>query len=227
MTRAVDKWGPHLEQSGWIAVPGDAAARHLFGGSSWRLLGGAESSPAPCLLLSLDLEALPELRLGGVSRLPLALYLDCDLGEQTQEYQFDERTRQIHWLAGDGPSGHQLSPEERLPAPLPERRVSLRPMQLEELPGNEEPYWSACDSFLGGEGFLRVLGAPIWLSEPLEAVCVCGRHMRYVASMGYELSGEPSIFLEGEQLLFVGEMAFYFFLCADCRRVRVLSQPSS
>jgi hypothetical protein len=28
-------------------------------------------------------------------------------------------------------------------------------------------------------------------------------------------------------VLFVGEMAFYFFLCADCRRVRVLSQPSS
>ncbi len=227
MTRAVDKWGPHLEQSGWIVIPGDASAPHLFGGSSWRILGGAESPPAPCLLLTLDLTALPESGLGGVAQLPLALYLNCDPGEQVQEYQFEVQTRQINWLAGDCPSGHQLPPEDWLPEPLPERRVSLRPMQPEELPGDEERYWASCDSFLGGKGFLRVLGAPIWLAEPLEAACVCGRPMRYVASMGYEVFGEPSVFLEGEQVLFVGEMAFYFFLCADCRRVRVLSQPSS
>ncbi|HEX5753406.1 MAG TPA: hypothetical protein VFZ09_44825 [Archangium sp.] len=227
MMRVVEKWGPHLEQSGWIAVPGDAAAPHLFGGSSWRILGGAESPPAPCLLLSLDLKALPESSLVGVSQLPLVLYLNCDLGKQTQEYQFDVRTRRIDWLAGDCSSGHPFGLENRIPEPLPERCVSLRPMQPEELPGDEERYWSACDNFLGGAGFLRVLGAPVWLAEPLEAVCVCGRHMRYVASLGYEVSGEPSVFLEGEQVLFVGEMAFYFFLCADCRRVRVLSQPSS
>ncbi|WP_375770193.1 hypothetical protein NR798_04685 [Archangium gephyra] len=227
MTRAMDKWGPHQEQFGWIAVPGDAAARHLFGGSSWRILGGAESPPRPCLLLTLDLSALPGSGLGGVTQLPLALYLNCDLGEQAQEYQFDVQARQINWLAGDCASGQQLAPEDALPEPLPERRVSLRPMQPDERPGDEERYWSACDSFLGGEGFLRVLGAPIWLSKPLEAACVCRRPMRYVASMGYEVFGEPSVFLEGEQVLFVGEMAFYFFLCADCRRVRVLSQPSS
>lgn len=225
--RTVEKWGPHLEQSGWIAVPGDVFSRHLFGGSSWRILSGAELSPAPCLLLSLDLKALPELRLDGVSLLPLALNLNCDLGEQAQEYQFDVRTRQLHWLSSACPAGHQPAPEERFPEPLPERCVSLRPMQPEELPGDEERYWSACDSFLGGAGFLRVLGAPVWLAEPLDAVCVCGQHMRYVASLGYEVSGEPSVFLEGEQVLFVGEMAFYFFLCADCCRVRVLSQPSS
>ncbi|QRK08634.1 hypothetical protein JQX13_00100 [Archangium violaceum] len=226
MTRTMEKWGPQLEQSGWIVIPGDASASHLFGGRSWQIQGGADSFPAPGLLLSLDLGALPEAGFAAGSQLPLALHYNCDLGEQAQEYEFDVQTKQIKWLAGNCASGHPLPLEDRLPEPLPERHVSLRPMTRDEVPGDEDRYWAACDSFLGGSGFLRVLGAPVWLSEPMEAVCGCGQHMRYVASLGYEVFGRPSLFLEGEQVLFLGEMAFYFFLCADCRRVRVLSQSS-
>ncbi|WP_224365427.1 hypothetical protein [Hyalangium versicolor] len=220
------KWGPQLSQPGWIATPGHAHSPHLFGGASWHI-ESANDLVLPTLLLSLDVGRLPEPVSGSsVTCLPLVTYLNCETDSEVQEYRFEERTWRIHWLVGQCKEGRQLPQELRLPAPLPEVRVDLRPMQPQEIPDTEANYWAACDSFLGGEGILRVLGAPLWLTVPLEFHCSCGRAMKYVASLGYELPDTPSRFLKGGQVLFVGEMAFYFFLCGACLRVRVATQST-
>lgn len=227
MSQLKRKQRPYLAQPGWIAMPGGQDAPHLLGGSTWRIMTGAGPLPAPSLLLSLDLRCIPLPLLSmGASHLPLATHLNCDPGSQLQEYQFDEQWRRINWLAGWCAEDQVLAPDDRLPEPLPERRVTLRPMRPDEIPDTEEHYWSACSSFIGGDGFLRILGAPVWLQEPIEMSCSCGQPMQYVASLGYEAYDGPSLFLEGAQVLFVGEMAYYFFCCWSCRRVRVASQPT-
>jgi hypothetical protein len=77
-------------------------------------------------------------------------------------------------------------------------------MTAGEIPADDEHYWEACDSFVGGNSFLRVLGPPIWLQWVEEEICGCGRVMHYFAGIGYEDWNSSGTFLEEEP--FIGQM---------------------
>ncbi|MCK6546281.1 hypothetical protein L6R52_10560 [Myxococcota bacterium] len=109
--------------------------------------------------------------------------------------------------------------------PLPEHGVVLRPAMGSEDPGVVSEY-AAQDTFLGASSFIRVGGVPLWIHSPEEVRCECGQEMAHVASFGYETYGQPSIFPELPQAFFLGELALYFFVCASCVRVAVVSQPT-
>jgi hypothetical protein len=207
---------------GYVAVPGRGAFAHRFGGSSWQPVDTHMVDGGPALLLVLDLhdERLARLRgRGTVAELPLASYVNNSIWQEEQIYQIADDAREIRLESRTTTSTESLDPADRFPHPFPERDLLLRMMRPEEDP-ERVGHGVASDAFVGGDAFLRVLGAPIWLQEPLEVGCACGARMTYAASVGYEVGAGMLL----ERPFFIGEGALYFFLCGDCLKVAVHSQ---
>jgi hypothetical protein len=98
-------------------------------------------------------------------------------------------------------------------------------MNNNEYPLSEQEYWKAVDDFVGGNSFIRILGPPVWLEEPVEVDCTCGLSTRYISSIGYE-SPKDSGGIVGGEPFFIGEGALYFFLCDSCLITTVISQST-
>ena len=213
--------------SGWVAEPGCEQVRHRFGGSSWPIIGVREGSNSPTLLLTLDLSdpRLAGLGVNGLDELPLCSYLNCDAWTGKQVYQVDPPSRRLILCHQDsGPSFH-LPPDLVFPNPLPESPLRLRAMVPSEIPADEESYWKACDSFLGGSAVIRVGGPVLWLQDPAVPKCDCHADLEYVAAIGYEDFRLPGKYVT-DRPFFIGEAALYFFLCKSCLKAIVTSQPS-
>jgi hypothetical protein len=224
----VEKYGAHLSAStGWIAVPGEEVYNHRFGGDSWKVLGTHDDCDAPTLLLTFDLRdaKLDRLGISTLSELPLCSYLNCDAWAGKQFFQILPDAKTVTLLNAENSSPSLLSEEDRLPNPLPESRIKLRAMSREDYPIDEEAYWDACDKFVGGNAFIRVLGPPIWLQWVEQEVCKCGARMQYVSSVGYEAYDQPGGVIP-DKPFFIGEVALYFFLCLNCLTTAVISQAT-
>lgn len=222
----ITKYGPHMALTkGWIAQPGKGEYGHRFGGDSWTI---AEPNPifgGATLLFTLDLKdpGLESLYLEETSELPLCSYINCDVWNWKQEFDIQPGSRRVRLLSRSD-SKEALDPEYMLPNPLLEKPAFLREMKKNEYPVDENSYWKACDEFLGGAKFIRVLGPPIWLQGAVRVSCSCGLAMKYVACIGYEFDDNHSGFIEDEPF-FIGEGALYFFLCKKCLKLVVISQP--
>jgi hypothetical protein len=224
------KYGEHYAGStGFIAewAVGDYA--HSFGGSSWNVIGCQGSWDAPVELLALDLQD-PRLSLqlqGGIAQLPLVSYVNLSVMPQRQTYHINQDQRQVNvFHVSDGDS-EMLEERHRLPTPFPSRRLALREMKPSELPVDEASYWTACDSFAGGEAFIRVAGPPVWMQGVEEIKCrSCSGEMEYIASIGYENYAKPCGLLPDSVPFFLGEFASYFFLCGRCMQVEVACQST-
>ena len=94
-------------------------------------------------------------------------------------------------------------------------------MQENEIPVDETSYWVAIGSFLGGEGVIRVCGAPLYI----DYIAPKNDGFSYFASIGYESPDHTSGLL-GNEAFFLGEVAHYFFISSDRKTVRVVSQAS-
>lgn len=222
-----DRWGPDYNQPGWIASLGKSRYRHRFGGDGWKGVGPLdELLGSPTLLLTLDLrdprlESLcnPKQR----CQLPLFSYLNVVSMDNPQRYEVEHATQRVEFVKAS-------SFGEVLPGtaahPLPERPLVLRKMSRSEIPLDEESYWTAGDSFLGGDGYLRVLGPPLWLQEVEWPRDKSRKKMQYCAAIGYENYRRPSGLISATEPLFFGEMAFYFFASDDLSRVAVLWQST-
>jgi hypothetical protein len=210
---------------GWIAQLGTGPFTHRFGGNSWGVSG--EDAIMPSLLLTLDLTdpRLYALKVTGLDQLPLASYVNSDGWAGKQVYQVDPDHRCVRLATREVPVPLGLPSELAFPMPLPEHRLILREMSMSELPIDEDAYWRACDSFLGGQSFLRILGPPLWLQEPEALRCTCGRDLQYVAAVGYENYDSQDGYISG-RAFFIGEAALYFHLCKACLQIVVISQPS-
>jgi len=223
------RYGPHMgRHRGWIGKLGEEPFLHRFGGQSW----GAKAksgggNPPPVLLLTLDLsdDRLTSLRSGGsrAQEIPLCGHLNC-AELSVQAYQIEAVSRTVQFVT-DSPSQTDAGGSLLFPVPLPERRIRLVPMENCHLPVDADTYWQACDSFVGGGSFIRILGPPVWLQHSETEQCRCGRNMDYVASIGYERYDAPAGFLD-KAAFFIGEVAMYFFLCKECMRIHVLSQST-
>lgn len=208
---------------GYIAEPGADQYRHLFGGMAWTMVAPAGASPAPTLLLTLDLGD-PRLAFGRSSgTLPLCAHLDGSNLER-QHYSFDPVLNRI---AFDGPAWQaDTDPDYYLPNPLPQHPLCLRPLrEAEDLRVTDK--YDVQDTFLGDVAFLRVGGEPLWLQHAEEVACTsCGAEQAPVACVGYENESHPSGLVTPSEPLFLGEFALYFFACFGCNRVAVLSQST-
>lgn len=214
--------------NGWIAVSNENENEygHTFGGSSWHINDVNLIEQGPHLIFSLDLTdpKLSLLKQGGISALPVCSYLNCDIWTFPQKYNFDSKSSEVVFL------DHELEPFTRLPAdlafehPLQASIMGLRAMNSVELSVNGEDYWKACDEFLGGRSFIRILGPPLWLQEADDVICVCGREAFYFCSIGYECLEDYGF--TGGRPFFIGEAALYFFICFPCHQITVKSQAS-
>ena len=223
-----ETYGPHMGgPAGWIVEDGGDAYRHRFGGESWRTASALSLCPRPTLLLTLDLNdpRLAPLKAPGLEELPLCYSIDCDLLLRRQTFRLQPATRTVTLIKLDADSPEPFDDDDALPNPLPEKRVRLRAMVREDYPTDEDSYWSACDEFVGGEKFIRVLGPPLWLQDVEHVPCDCGSPMEYVCSFGYEGDGDPGGFVP-DGPFFIGEAALYFFLCRACLKTAVTSQST-
>jgi hypothetical protein len=206
-----------------IAEIGTDRYEHKFGGAGWTAQTGVVEVPPPVLLLTLDLSD-PRLDLAGASReLPLFSRVDASSTEP-QSYVFDAAGRSVTF---EGPGWNvAVDPADLFTPPLTERRLVLRPAQGDEDPALAPSKYEVQDTFLGGSGFIRVRGEPVWLADAEDVVCTCGKETEFVAGIGYERYNAPSGIVSPTRPFFLGELALYFFACLDCRRVVVVSQPS-
>jgi hypothetical protein len=223
----VPGYGPHLgANEGWIARAGEDKFAHTFGGRSWDVCDVNTVCSKPTLLMNLDLEdprvTLP--KIGALRSLPLCSHINCDAWTTKQTYQINPFQRTIT-LVTESASPEPLDEQDLFPNPLPEKRIRLDKMNLEDYPVNEEMYWQACDRFLGSRSFIRVLGPPLWLQWVEEEICECGLPMEYVCSIGHEDYDHPSGIIPNRPF-FIGEAALYFFVCPSCLKVVVTSQSS-
>lgn len=205
----------------YFAIPGEGEYGHLFGGTRWRIVAPEGATPAPTLILLLDLR---DPRLGltrQVGVLPVCARLDGEDLER-QYYSFDERNRVV---AFEGPPWNvDVDPLDALPNPLPECQLDLRPVVSTEEMREEMPRNLIPDTFAGGAGFLRV-GEPDWLTGPEPVECPeCGRHCEFAACIGSEAYDEPSGIVSATKAFFVGELATYYFCCFECSRMVVVAQ---
>lgn len=187
----------------------------------------ADSSPndrRPSLLLTLDLSdpLLSDLQSVPLDELPLCSYVAYDIGASPQFYRIHRCDRSVACIQrgairSERPKGTAL--------PLEEKSLRLVPMTEEDYPTSESAYWNACDLFLGGRRFIRLLGPPLWLYAVEAVQCICGGEMKYVGALGYEIRPPYSQLIENEPVFF-GEMGLYWFLCERCLAFAVTSQSS-
>jgi hypothetical protein len=216
-------WGPaYAAPMGWIIRPGSSPYGHRFGGESWAVVDSAPVAAGPTLLLTFDLHdplfAALALQL---DELPLCTYTTHDFAPQL--YRIDSRNRRVELLDKKGPST-EVHLAEFTP-PFQEQPIRIEPMIESDYPTTKELYWQACENFLGGARFMRVLGPPLWLYAAATIKCVCGRAMEYVCSVGYETQPPLSGLLPNEAICF-GEMAIYWMVCRKCQNVAVITQPT-
>ena len=222
------KFGSHFGECGFLVEKKQTTRSHRFGGASWRLVDDDPLCGGPTLLLVLDLTD-PALRDVVVppelDELPLCSYVNALVWAERQRYQVNQQTRTVALVERESESRDCLDPEDCFPNPLQEVPVSLVSMGAEDLPTDEQHYWAACEEFVGGRHFIRVLGSPLWLEQPHLEVCRCADEMKYLAAIGTECYDQPSGILPG-QAFFIGEGALYFFWCAKCSELSVISQAT-
>lgn len=211
---------------GWIAELGREEYNHQFGGNEWKIQDNKEIAGGPTLLINLDLSdpRLSQLHIDKLHSLPICSYINCDLWSKPQHFKILPDDKKVVLIEHSKHSSITLNNEEMFSNPLPATWIKLRQMIESEIPFDEESYWEACDTFIGGSSFIRILGEPLWLQSPEEPVCFCGNEQKYFCSIGYE-TNEPLGVLK-DKLFFIGEAALYFFLCAKCLIVSVLSQST-
>lgn len=212
---------------GWIVELGNDRFHHRFGGASWHVCDSNTGSIQPALLLTLDLAdpRLTPLSVSGMDELPLCSHINCDAWVSRQVFQIDSKARTVMLEERECQQPEGIPPELAFPIPLPEKPVSLREMNAQEIPIDESTYWHSCDSFLGETAFIRILGAPLWLQDPIHEQCQCGSDLVYAASIGYERFDRPGGFIHNRPF-FIGEGSLYFFLCHTCQRIVVRSQST-
>ena len=209
---------------GVIAQIGSSNYRHRFGGCSWTVVDPRPEDGGPTLLFVLDLQdpLLDALEPKGLTELPLCSYATRDVWADAQLYLIIPTQKRVTLLQKSDPVTEACLHE--FAGVLPEKNLALAPMSDIDYPTSEDSYWQACDCFLGGTRFIRILGPPLWMDVPATVKCECQRSMDYVAALGYENIRERSAFVEGG--LFLGEGAIYWFFCAHCLAVAVISQST-
>jgi hypothetical protein len=203
-----------------IGRPGEDSFAHVFGGSDWTVSGPQGSHPPAGLVVTLD-GTDPRLSLNVRGAIPLCTRMD-GFAAEPQRYKILRIERRV--MFGGLPWSAPIDDQDLVALPLPRIPLRLMPPEPGEDPSQSSKY-EVQDTFIGGEGFIRIGGEPLWLGEDEDHECTCGTLMSFVACLGYENPAKRSI-LGALGPFFLGEVAEYFFLCVSCDEVAVVSQPT-
>ncbi len=216
----------YFKNKGYVALVGQGSFNHKFGGSLWSSSSGIIGMRNPSLLITLDLKdpVLKKYQGIGIEELPFCCELDY-VSVDRQVYQIDNNTKAISLISIDEQKPELLREEDLQTGPLSPKQLILQPMDQDDYPLNEESYWQCCDGFLGGKSVVRVLGPPVWMDEPEQVLCDCGKTMDYICSVGYEIDNAYRQLLD-DGPFFPGELAHYFFFCKSCLKTATLVQST-
>lgn len=205
---------------GFIAMPDgdeDGFGSLVFGGNDWDIVDCVQGGGRAAQVLSVFDLRLP----GSVSHfteVPVINIFGLEEPVPTFEYIIIPERRRVLIEDAVRPSG-ELTVEDFPSLPFPRVPLRLREMKDGEVVSGDEDRSVALDSFLGGEGFIRFLGEPLYLEEGFGGV----PGFVYFASIGYELYKESDCWF-GNTPFYHGEFAQYFFISGDGGRVRVVNQ---
>jgi hypothetical protein len=194
-----------------------------FGGDSWSCNDFHPGVMGPFLFLVVDLSdkcfegVLPRLP---AIQVPLFSYVNLDGILECQEYLIDYECRNVSFLRVE-PITESAECDCSMPFPMPESYLSIREMSDSEVPFDEDSYWKSIETFLGSNSFIRILGKPILINS----IDYLDPDFSYFASIGYDSFSTP-LPLVGNDPFYLGEVALYFFVSSDWKRIRVLSQAS-
>lgn len=216
----------YRSQSGYISKPGDDQYHHRFGGDSWEI-NTPEGCDRPALLIVFDLndDRLSSIGETEFCELPLCSYINSDCWIARHDYIIDFDKKKVLFHSCNNPTGFELTAEDKFTLPLPERRLCLDNMDESDYPVDEDSYWNCTDEILGGDKYIRVLGMPLWLQEPEDVRCNCGKDKTFIATIGYENWDGPYRLLDDKPFFF-GEGVIYFFYCNACKSISVISQTT-
>ena len=203
-----------------IAELGEGEPGHSFGGTRWKVVSPPDASPPACLFLTLDTRD-SRLNLPDVGPyLPLCSRID-GMSESHDVYSFNHAERIVRFESSTW--SVPIEPEYLIPTPFEERRLRLRAPTTEEV---SRDYDTIIRTMLGGDGFIRIGGQPLWVLDPVDVTCDCSGPIQFVASIGNENYGRPSGIVTTSEPLFLGELALHFFLCASSSRIIVVTEPT-
>ncbi len=124
-----------------------------LGGVAWSAIGPRIDLGQPALLLTVDFGTRLLHRSVDSKcdcEIPLFSYINVDGMIPLQEYELDREAKAARFKPFTA-NVELLPVENRLKSPLPESALRLREMRENEISVDEESYWVAIDSFLGGE----------------------------------------------------------------------------
>lgn len=218
--------GPHWKNGiGYRMVKGESEFNHFFGGSSWTLPLCQICHEPMHQILTLDLSdnRLQEIKMYGVSELPLISCLNCSTYWEPQFFKIDEKDQSIKVLMQNDKHGWKAEERLHIPVPLPFIKQKLVELKEDDIPFDEEHEDSAF-SLLGTEYLFRILGPPLLAQGPIDRECpFCKEEMSYVATItgeSYKSSGKliPNFHFT------IGETYLYFFLCKRCKILKTETQ---
>jgi hypothetical protein len=222
-----NKYGSHFKNiKGYKVKTGHKTYNHCFGGTGWSVVDTKKLFDGPSLILTLDLNdpCVNHLKCHGLTELPLCSYLNCSVWEDEQVFKIIPENKEVHLIDKQIKNPEEAIDEDKLPNPLPRKKIYLEDLNLHEYPLDEDTYWNACDAILGGDDFIRIL-QPVWMQDVETHNCSCGKQMIFTACVGYE-DYEISNGFIGDIPFFLGEAVLYFFFCTDCLIVKSTCQSS-
>ncbi|OCA83998.1 hypothetical protein A8F94_14775 [Bacillus sp. FJAT-27225] len=217
-------YGEHWKGvKGYRVVEGNDIYNHYFGGRDCDLpvcpLCGEKMHQIFCL--DLKDERLSEVKAEGLNVLPLVSCLNCSMVWEPQYFKLSNEGKNVEIISQDNTEDWIQEVEDKLPVPLPRTNVMILNMKDEDIPTNEESYWTAFDLF-GSEYLCRLLGAPLYDEIPEHLECpTCSKEMMYIAAITQDLGEQKLISVVDFQL---GEMNIYYHLCKDCLVIKTQIQ---
>jgi hypothetical protein len=203
----------------WLAAPGAelepgaGPSPHHFGGNVWKTSPCRGCGRRIRVWFTLDLAAIPEIRLPGWRYFPLLGCADCMVWMGRHDYLIDSRRRRaaLENVAIDcarfGDTYTRTPRLPRTPAGLAWQEPIPHPKKKdfdEQWPCFPKP---------------RVGGAPPWVQSPQAVWCpACGSRMQYVAAMACIEDFKPAVTTDN------GSGQHLHFACAPCGTLSVIAQ---
>ncbi|MDO3413320.1 hypothetical protein QWJ34_26445 [Saccharibacillus sp. CPCC 101409] len=205
------------EKLGYKVVEGSGFYGHFFGGQTWELPLCPSCRQPLQQILTFDLNdpALLELKVGGLSELPLVSCLNCSYCWEPQAFRLIVPENKVQIVDQWDDQDWRMDEEDRLPVPLPQTSMKLERMTEDDLPIDEDCFELALERF-GREQICRILGAPLYLTDPIDRQCPgCGSEMIYAAQIiEDDYTQKPPLISVVDFKL--GELVLYFSLCPSC-----------
>ncbi|MCU4922334.1 hypothetical protein OCF68_16220 [Bacillus cereus] len=216
-----------MSKLGFRVICGEEESSHYFGGDTWKLPICPQCNEQAHQIFTFDLNdlRLEELKTTELRELPLINCLNCSLYEDIQNFKINIMERSIHTITQSEMFDWKYELIDKIPVPLPKYDMKLVTMENYDVPYDEDENDQAFDA-MGRDYICRILGAPLYIEDSIEATCpCCSKSMSYVAMLTGEDYGNEGG-LTGGITFQIGESFLYFYLCKECLIIQTSMQST-